>query len=521
MKPFSHSALEMNLQAGIQYYQQGNLPAAEDKAREVLSIDPSQADALQLLGLVAFDAGYTQQGLELLSGAIKNNPTQTLYRINLAQRLLQLGQLESALEQIEVALELQPEHPIALNMAGILYQETFQAEKALKVLRLALKLDPASLTHKYNLALALVRQHHLKEGLDYVSQILQRDPSFIDALKLRGEIRQELNQLDKAQQDFEYVVSRAPEDVDARFYLGCLKILKNQLPEGWQEYEWRCKRPEGKQISYGLPQWQGETLAPNKRLLALSDAGFGDTLQFVRYLLEPDMPHGQITLTVPPALASLLKEQNWPFQIATVNETLQNEFSHEMPLLSFPALRQTTLQTIPHPTPYLKPAADGPKLPDTAKSYCQRIGFVWAGSPTNAIDVKRSCNLSWFIKLAKEHSDIFWVSLQKSPRSQEFEQFELPNNIWNADSVMQSFKDTSHLISQLDLVISVDTSVVHLAGAQGCPTWVLLPLVPDWRWGLSGETSPWYQHSRLFRQSERSNWKQVFRQVSKALSQAK
>lgn len=511
--------LKTLLQEGIQCYQQGQLAAAEERARAVLAQDDGQPDALQLLGLIAFDAGYTEQALTLIQGAITNQPDRPAFYVNLGNCLFKTGKLEQALASFEAALERQPDFGEALNMAGILYQELHQPQKALEVLQRALKQNPGSVEIRYNLAVALQKQQQFSESQRLLSQVLQAAPGHLDALNLRGILRQETGQFEKAESDFKAVISRDPKHPEAHFNLGTLKILLAQLPEGWDEYEWRWDSPSKTQASFGLKRWQGQTLQPTERLLAFADAGFGDSLQFMRYLLAEDLPQQQLVFRCQTPLVSLFQAQGWEISFVSEQAPLPEGLNYEIPLLSFPALRRTTTDNIPWPGAYLKAPASGPKLPAAASTARKRVGIVWAGSPDNAINLKRSCNLERFLKLAEAFPDIAWISLQKGPATADLTPFADGQPIWNMDAQLQSFGDTAHVISQLDLVISVDTSVVHLAAALGCPTWVLLPMVPDWRWFLERTDSPWYQSVRLFRQPERNGWKQVFRQVQKALEQ--
>lgn len=511
------AALAELIQRGIACYQQGQAAEAEALARQVLAVDDGQPDALQLLGLVAFEAGYTEQGLTLMQGAITNQPDRPSFYINLGRSLLSLGRLEEALEQFEAALALDGTQVIALTMAGVIYQEQHRPERALEVLQRALQLQPDAVEIRYNLAVALQKQEQFKESLHALSQVLQAQPKHLDALNLRGLVRQETGQLDKAQADFESVLSQDPGHAEAHLNLGTLKILRNQLPQGWNEYEWRWDCPSTAPASYGAPRWQGQPLAADQRLLVFADAGFGDTLQFIRYVLTDPAPREQITFRCQAALLRLFAAQDWNLPLLSDKEPVPAGYAYEFPLLSYPCLRQTTVDSIPLPQPYLRAPATGPRLPEAAAAARKRIGFVWAGSPDNAINLKRSCKLERFLELARAHPDIAWISLQKGPATADLT--ELPDNVWNFDAEIQDFADTAYLISQLDGVISVDTSVVHLAAAMGCPTWVLLPMIPDWRWFLERPDSPWYENVRLFRQPERHGWKQAFRQVAKALAQ--
>ena len=512
--PSSH--LEAILNQGIAHYRQHRLPEAEDCAREVIAAEAGHPGALQLLGLIALDSGYPEESLGLLQKAQAAQPNDPLIQISLSNCLIQLKRLPEALAQIEHALVLAPDQLIALNLAGILYQETQQPDKAASMFNRALALQPGSAELQYNLAVLLQKQGKYKEALHSSAKLLQIQPEHLEALNNRGVIYQELGELDKAQRDFSAVLTRKPDHGEAHFNLGVLKILRAQLPEGWDDYEWRWDCPAMERKTYGLPRWQGQALSESQRLLVHADAGFGDSLQFVRYLLTPDCPQ-PLVLLCQDALVPLLRVQNWPFEIVSDLAPLPEGLAYEFPLLSFPALRRTTPATIPLAGPYLSAPVAGPRLPQQSADYRLRVGFVWAGSPDNAIDLKRSCQLKHFFKLMRQSEDVYWVSLQKGKRLDEAGELP-PANAWDAAPLLHDFGDTAALVAQLDLVIAVDTSVVHLAAAMGRPTWVLLPMIPDWRWFLDRDDSPWYGCVRLFRQPERNGWKQVFRQVERALA---
>jgi Glycosyltransferase family 9 (heptosyltransferase) len=269
------------------------------------------------------------------------------------------------------------------------------------------------------------------------------------------------------------------------------------------------------------PQWDGSPI-PTKTLLIHTEQGAGDAIQFARYLPLVAQRCGTLILVCRADLMSLFATLPGIAQIRAAGTITVAEFDTYLPLLSLPRVCGTTRATIPAAVPYFDVAAlrrrkASTALPPLAPSGPPKVGVVWAGSPTYAHDRQRSCALRDLAPVL-ETPEITFYSLQKGAQSQELAQLPPDLRVQDLAPFLHDFGDTALLVDQLDLVITVDTAVAHLAGALGKPVWVLLPAVPDWRWGMEGEATPWYPTMRLFRQTQRGDWAGVMRRVTQALA---
>ena len=288
------------------------------------------------------------------------------------------------------------------------------------------------------------------------------------------------------------------------------------LAAGFVGYHWRLQwEPFLPPSALTQPQWDGAPLL-NKPILLYAEQGLGDTLQFIRYVPLVAQRGGRVIVQCQPSLVALLATVTGVQQILPAGMPLP-PFEVHASLMSLPGLLGTTLATIPHQVPYLKlPQArvSVATAPDTRI----KIGIVWAGNPQNPYDPYRSCPLSCFLHgLALPGVTLY--SLQHEVPSADLDQFN-QSSLQDVGSQLLDFVDTAAVIAQMDLIISIDTAVVHLAGALGKPVWLVLPFVPDWRWMLDRTDSPWYPTLRLFRQQAWGDWAGVFAQVHQALRNA-
>jgi hypothetical protein len=297
-------------------------------------------------------------------------------------------------------------------------------------------------------------------------------------------------------------------------------LLEGRLTEGWAEAEWRFAYTPALRRDFPQPAWDGRSDLAGRTILLHAEQGLGDAIQFCRYAPMVAARGGgdRVVLECQPELAALLTTAPGVAQVVRRGDPLP-PFELHCPLLSLPHRFGTTLATIPAAVPYLTPdpdkvrawqsrlAADGPG---------RKVGLAWAGSPGHANDRQRSCRLSDFAPLANVPGVTFY-SLQLGPTGEQATNPPPGLRLLDPTADLRNFADTAALVANLDLVISVDTAVVHLAGALAKPTWVLLPFNPDWRWLRDREDSPWYPTMRLFRQSERGNWKSTIERVASEL----
>jgi hypothetical protein len=303
-----------------------------------------------------------------------------------------------------------------------------------------------------------------------------------------------------------------------QWVLAVVALIRGDYASGWREAEWRwkCKDFSSPKRQWSKPQWKGEQLN-GETILLHAEQGFGDTVQFVRYAPMVAERGGKVILECPAVLHRLLK--NLPGIAGIVPETAQPEFDLQCPLLSLPLAFGTLLDTVPNRVPYLTPEPQlceqwGKLIGERASGL--KVGLTWAGSPTHQNDRKRSLTLNQLLPLAQA-AGVTFFSLQKGPAAQQANDPAIGFPIADLTARLTDFADTAAMISQLDLVITVDTVIAHLAGALGKPVWVFLPRVPDWRWMLDREDTPWYPTMRLFRQEVHGQWEKPIRRAAGCL----
>jgi len=358
-------------------------------------------------------------------------------------------------------------------------------EEALHYARRALNIEPGSAVFLNQMAFVLYKQGHFEESVDYYKQAINSAP---DSAEIRSD------------------AARA------------LLILGN-LDDGFREYEWRVKKQDSRQrYYYGVldkPAWQGEYFS-GKRLLVHCEQGFGDIIQFVRYLPAVKARGGVVLLSVFPELMRLFSDLDGVDVLVEHSSAALRaiDFDLVIPVMSLAAIFGTTLKTIPNRKLYI--TADrqlvsqwSNRLPAGGK----RVGLVWA-SGIIGDTINKSCNLAALAPLFNIPGITFY-SLQKGDGAKQLEDSQL--SMVDMTVELYDFVDTAALVANLDLVITVDTAVAHLAGAMGKHTWVLLPFMADWRWLLEREDSPWYPSIRLFRQSQQGDWESVIAQVAEEL----
>jgi hypothetical protein len=294
----------------------------------------------------------------------------------------------------------------------------------------------------------------------------------------------------------------------------CL-LQTGRFEQGWRQHEWR-KRLDNAFRSYPQPVWLGEENIAGKTLFIYSEQGLGDTIQFCRYVKLMEARGAIVIMSVQQPVRRLLKQISPTIQIIDPNE-MPTDFDYHCPLLSLPRAFVTTFETIPAEPRYLKAddelrAAWSARLPPKTNL---RIGTVWSGSTGHKNDHNRSMKLETLLPIFSLDAD--WICLQKEVRDKDLALLRQDSRIAHFGDELKDFSDTAALVDLVDLVITVDTSVAHLAGAMGKPVWILLPFNPDWRWLLERNDSPWYPTARLFRQPQIGNWVEVVNQVKNEL----
>jgi uncharacterized protein (TIGR03032 family) len=377
-----------------------------------------------------------------------------------------------------------------------------------------LQLQPDSIHARYNLGVVCTELEQWSEAKNSLQQVIAANPNHADAYNYIGIIARRQHQLPIAMQYFRQAIALRYQFPDAHFNLGMTLLQTGDFLTGFAECEWRWQTKQFNPLQCLHPQWQGEDIR-QQNIFIHTEQGAGDAMQFIRFLPLVAQQCQQVILCCPDNLVTLFKTVKGVGEIYTAGAIPLSKFSTYSPLMSLPYLLKTTIETIPDQVPYVGVAKEQKdKFAPLFKQSNQfpKIGIVWAGSPTHKDDRNRSCALTDFSPILKLANFNFY-SLQKGEREQDLERLPTSIKVVNLSSYLNDFADTAAAITHLDLVISVDTSVVHLAGALGRPVWTLLSYAPDWRWLLERTDTPWYPTMRLFRQQEPGNWQSAIAKV--------
>lgn len=429
---------------------------------------------------------------------------------------LKVDRNREAIKCFEHLLRLQPDCPESYSNLGTAHFKSGNFELAIANFRQALELQPDNPEAHYNWGAALQSQGHVDLAISMFQSTLEKSPEHINALKNLAKALREKRNINASLSYYRRALVLQPDDPELHSSYSLTLLLNGEFSEGWKAYEWRLKsiaNPYKHKRNYAQHRWHGENLK-NKTLFVYAEQGLGDTLQFSRYIpVLSSMGFGKIIFECQLPLKRLMSTCFGDISdIVEFGETLP-VFDVHCPLMSLPFEFCTTLDTIPNKMPYLwvdeKLAQEWQK--QLGKPNTLRVGLTWAGNPSLAGDKQRSFDFSLLSPLLKL-AGIQFFSLQKGDASQQSE------NIIDYSQTLNDFADTAALISQLDLVISVDTSVAHLAGAMGIPVWLLSRFEGDWRWLLNREDTPWYPSMLIFRQEQPGDWQAVIKRVTVRLS---
>jgi len=534
----------------LRQHHSGRLEAAERLYRRVLAADPRHAEALHLLGVLAYQTQRRDLALDLIGQAIGVAPDVALFHANLGNVLEALGRTEEATASHRRSVQLDPRFAEGHKLLGTLLLEQGRAEEAEACLRLALEIRPDFAEAENNLAGLLFRQNRVGEAADRYRRLIQgnqRDaqahlhlgaallaldrleeataalrqavalrPDWADALTRLGVAHMRAANPAAAIPCFQAVTRLNPDDPEAHVDLGLALLLCGDMPAGWREFEWR--RLTGAVIEkgrdYARPQWRGEP-AGHATLLIHAEQGFGDMLQFCRYAPLAHDRGMRVIIEAPAPLLRLLRSLRGVEMLVASGEALP-PFDLHCPMLSLPLAFATEMADIPRSVPYLRAdpaeaASFRMRLAAAAPADGLRVGLAWAGNPEPEFDRRRSLDPDRLTRLGLV-AGVRFVCLQEVafPRPAGLTLIDLMDGVVD-------FAATAALVANLDLVISADTAVVHLAGALGKPVWLLNRFDNCWRWLTGREGSPWYPTLRIFRQPRPGDWDSVLADVEAAL----
>jgi Tfp pilus assembly protein PilF len=424
------------------------------------------------------------------------------------------NRLEEALAHYQQAISIAPRLARAHLNVGNIQSKLGEMGAAIESFEAAVTIDPAYGAGYYNLGNARVRAHHPQAALKAYDKAIELKPDFVDAHLARADLFGTFfRQQDAATIAYRRVFELAPDYADAHFSESLYLLGMGEYEAGWKKHEWRWhSRNYPAMPGFAQPLWLGKESLEGKTIFLHAEQGFGDTIQFCRYARLVAERGARVLLGVAPPLRSLLRNLDGVSQL--VDDGALPGFDLHCPLMSLPYAFGTTLETIPAPDAYI--SAD-PGAVEICRSRMgptskPRIGIAWSGNPNQANDHNRSMALSTFVKLISDKAQ--FVSLQKDLRATDRPEMDAhPHIVRDADQLID-FASTAALVANLDLIVSVDTSVAHLAGAMGKPLWVLLPFTSDWRWLKDRSDCPWYPSARLFRQDESGDWRRLISTIS-------
>jgi tetratricopeptide (TPR) repeat protein len=543
------------LKRAVNVFREGNLLEAEQLCHGIIAKKHDFFDALHLLAIVQARLGQNEEALANYERALALRPGHAEALNNRGVALQELGRPEDALASYDQALAASPDYVEAMFNRGNTLKAIERFEEALAGYEQVLARRPAYAGALNNRGLIF---HHLKRFEDAIAsydRALAAQPDHFDALNNRGNSLKELKRHDEAIASYERALTLRPDDAMtlnnyaialqemrrltdalARFewaqaarpdyaeaHLGEaeIRLLTGDFSRGWSKYEWRWKvamlRQHSLNRDFHQPLWLGAEAIDGKSILLQCEQSFGDTIQFCRYVPLLAKRGARVILQVQKPLQELMTSLPGTPQVIAKDAPLP-DFDIHCPLLSLPLAFDTRLESIPARVPYLAASKAHLKkwkqrLP---KPSGPRIGLSWAGNPNFKNDFSRSIGLLPMLPLLSR-TDMHFFSLQKDLREGDREILRSNPLITHLGDEIETFDDTAAIVSLLDLVISSDTSSVHLAGALGKPVWILLSFVPDWRWLLDRDDSPWYPTARLFRQTETREWQSVIRRVQDAL----
>jgi tetratricopeptide (TPR) repeat protein len=413
------------------------------------------------------------------------------------------------------ALKLNPKYVEAIANLGDLLQTSGKLEEAESLYRRARENGDRSPELCYNEGNLYLKRDEYDRAIACYDEAIGINPQIPQPYANRGVAHLASGDVRKAMASYQKAIAIKPDFVDAHWNRSLAWLVTGNYEQGWPEHEWRWKLKKYYRRKFPQPMWEGESFA-GKRLLIFVEQGLGDTLHFVRYIPMVKALGGTVILETQPPLESLMKVAPGVDEVVLQNATLP-EFDLQVPIVCLPRIFKTKVETIPATVPYLvrHPVAE-PLVYDSSKR--PRIGIVWAGSPIHDNDRNRSCPLETLMPLFEERK-WNWVSFQKGPSTEKLKSLPESASVENWGDRFRDFVDTAWALDEIDLLITVDTSVAHLAGAFGKKVWLMIPFNPDWRWMLEREDSPWYPTFRIFRQDKTRRWETVVEQMKKALQE--
>ena len=549
--------MPISIEEALSLHREGRLDEAAALYRKLLADNPKYADALHLLGAVEFQRKNPQAAIAFIGEAIAIAPNTAAFHSNLGLALVELNRLEEALASYDravaiepgfaqahynrgvalgllkrldealasynCALAIMPDNADALVNRGVALRDLDCFDEALASYERALAIKPDSAEAFNNRGIAFGDLRRFGDALTSYDRALAIRPDYAEALNNRGVALAALKCVDEAISSYSRALAIKPDYAEAFYNRGMARLLAGDYREGWADYEWRLQsaaRPT-KPPKATAPEWQGENI-DGRSILVCIEQGLGDIIQFARYVPLLIGRGAKVAFYAPAKLIRLLRPLSPHIEFISVVEAPRS-FDFTCALMSLPRLLGTDSGSIPNDIPYLQPEAHlAARWKQVIGETGFRIGIVWQGNPNISLDKGRSFLLSEIAPLSRLPG-VRLISLQKHHGLDQMTRIPAGSSVETLgdefDSGPDAFVDAAAAMAHLDLIITADTSMAHLAGALGRPAWVALQHVPDWRWLLDRDDSPWYPTLRLFRQQNAGDWKSVFSAMERKLRQ--
>lgn len=504
------------IEAVLKQRENGMLRESEALCTAALESFSDDADILHLCGVIESENNNYPNAIISIKKALLINPNMPSAYNNLGVALAESGQLDDAIEAYSKAVSLMGEYAPAYDNLGLALKRNGKLTQAIECFKKAVAIDASHSKAWYHLGNSLYEIGDMDSAGKHLIRATELDPFFADAYGNLGSVYNEKKEASKAVECYRAAIRIKPDHANAHWNLSLALLLSGNFEEGWKEYEWRFALKDSEQRTFLKPKWDGSHLK-GKTILLYTEQGFGDAIQFIRFLPIIKNMGAKIIIECQKELTRMFGKIKGVDTVISQGEPLP-EFDLHYPLLSLPLALGINSTNIPD-SPYISPDENevgkwGELFnisPETLK-----VGLVWAGKQNHFKDRYRSVPAAVFAPLLEVAGTRFY-SLQK--RNQEKANIEGAKSLGITDftGMFYDFSDTAAFIANLDLVITVDSAVAHLAGAMGKPVRVMIPFVPDWRWMEEGTKSRWYTSMTLFRQEEPGNWESVVMRIKEGL----
>jgi len=544
--------IDINLlyKKAVESHNQGNLKKAEKFYLQILDYYPKNFELNQLMAILLSQKKDFKRALKYFNIAIEINPNSEILYLNQGIAFQEIKDYEKSLNSFEKSFKIKP-NVQALNNQGIIYGEINNHEKASKLFEAAKKIDPNFLPLYFNHAKTLHKLYKINEAIDNYQHSIKLNFNLLDSNYNLGCIYQDELDFDKALKYFQTATNLDPKhkqsfnnigqiyhqlrmidealanynkalEIDKNYSLAkwnksLTLLLNGEFIEGWKLFEYRWSKPKFEENRYqNIPILKKDLNYKSKKILVWHEQGYGDVIQFSRYILELKKTDAQITFEVQKPLNHLFNTLNDEISIVDSVDLNKEHFDYQIPLMSLPYFFKTDINNIPNRVPYLfSNQKKVKKWKESLKPEKVKIGLVWSGSLINQNLKFRSINLK---KLNESLIDNFeYHSLQKEYRDEDKKIIKKETKIFDHSTELYNFEDTAALVDCMDLIITIDSAIAHLAGALAKETWIMLPFNDDYRWLLDRDDSPWYPTVKLYRQSKMGEWDSVIKSVNKDL----